>query len=310
MLQAARSGLGSALQGAAAVRIEKGQEATKQAPKPKKPLKVFGGLLARVQQRACSRPAEGVPEAKEAERRSPDRTSASSAPHEDVTPPSKRARIEEEQATGKKPEAPVVETKAPPAVLSAPPAFLSAPKPVAQLDDSCQDFLKVAGVLTSLGGETDTASKALAECLKSIISSAAEPKEAVSAAMILMEPTLCVPAGPLAAAISGAFGIECEASLLGEALAAKALEGRARKVRSEGLQPLKTIEVAKVIADAARTSEAEPEMLVRQLVQLLDSTQVGMEPFFLVRAFQGKLAPSREVVRCAVSRSLVQVGGR
>jgi hypothetical protein len=181
------------------------------------------------------------------------------------------------------------------------------PGKVDQKDDGCLCFNDFAGVLSAAAGDPAEACEAVAERLSVIMKGSKDPENAIRAAMVLMEPTLVVPAGPLAAAIAEAFGMSCAPNLLGEALAAKALEGRQKQLTLHSVQPLTIVDVATVLNAAASGDHDEPQALINQLIKLLKNTQIGMEPFLLVRALQGKLAPCREVVRNAVAKAMAQI---
>ena len=77
-------------------------------------------------------------------------------------------------------------------------------------------------------------------------------------------------------------------------------------------EPINIIEVMDAI-DAALTSgaaaEGQKDAGTPSLAKVSEKSQSGMDPFYFVRAFQGKLTPSREVSQRAVARALLRFGG-
>jgi len=260
-----------------------------------KPL-VVGGLLARVQKRALGGGDDEEP--------TPKTPKEGTQQAEETTPASKRAKVdaiipEPMALSGKKVGRP---PKALQPTLNWQAATTSAePKkaPVASVSDpTCDHFLPFAEICASTA---DDAAAGLATCLKKMAAGAgAKAPEVVRSAMALMVPVTPVPASVIAGAISEAFGVPCEANLLAEAMAAKALEARARKFSLSPAAPLTITEVASV------AREGDSEGAVQRVAKVLASTQMGMEPFMVVRALQGKLAPQPDVLHVAVANAVTQ----
>jgi len=291
----------------------------------KKPVKklVVGGLLARVQTRAG-----------EAGSASPDAAPQTPAGQESkrpalATPVAKRQRVdpadtpsEKMSLTGEKAEAPLSKLKkfAQQAALQSDSSNTKVrpqqkqeqlpPVSTGHVDDSCLQFLHFANLLSSAEGDAAQACGNIAACLKDISCSPGNREEALKAAMFLLSSDAAIPAKVIASAITEAFGIPCESNIMAEALAAKALEGRQRKMGTVISSPVRIAEVVSVSqALLAATSDEEgvSHAAVSGLAKLLAGTQLGMEPFYLVRALQGKLAPSKDVMQRAVARAFASM---
>jgi len=305
-------------------------------PKPsggkKKRLLVMGGLLGRMQNQN-----QALPEPEEPLPGSPTVTKAENSSQEVATPARKRPREEDAKSpvplSGKKQPSPAsffkrmakaaadsepstkvqkiqaaAENLAVDTVMREAQAKDGAETQAPEPDDTCLHFLEFATVLSEATGEVSQASDAIAASLKRFAQNASNREESLHSALLLMEPTLSIPARHVAAAIAAAFGHECPASMGVDLMAAKALEGR--QIKQESLpedQQLKIGDIAGALLTCISTGQEEEESSISQVTKMLERTKTGMEAFFVVRALSGKLAPSRDVVQRAVAKGMSQL---
>merc|ERR1719296_184239 len=274
--------------------------------RPKKALK-FGGLLARVQETLAQNAAAPEPEV------SPTAAAAEARLEEDLTPARKKHRAVEPlqgseaadrlSLSGKKLDRP--------AKAGQPQeAFNPLKRSLANVANRGElDAKRVrlqGGAFLSLAtdccSEAEGATTILADRLKEMTTGAQDGQAALASAMQLLTPAKVVSGSILAAAVQKAFNRPCSPGLRSEVLAGLALEGRSRQGATTPT-PLSVREVAEALnkagGDISNISAA-----TRCIQELLDRTQLGMEPFLLVRALQGQLAPGQEVVHSAVAKLL------
>merc|ERR1711920_122783 len=122
--------------------------------------------------------------------------------------------------------------------------------------------------------------------------------------MALLTPGKAVATEILATALTQAFQIPCSSNQRGEALAAMAIAGRRQKDGLDQSSPLSIAEVANAVSIAGGSSNGDINIAVKCLAGLLMRAGNGMEPFYLVRALQGELAPGKEVVQSVVVKAL------
>merc|ERR1712113_791286 len=158
------------------------------------------------------------------------------------------------------------------------------------------DFLSFANICYS---QADDTAATLAKVLQGLREAPGKQENSLSAAMALLTPAKTVATEIIAEALTKAFHIPCSSTVRGDALAAMAIAGRRQKGGIDQSSPLSIVEVA----NAASGSSDGNDDMVKSVAGLLARARNGMEPFYLVRALQGKLAPGKEVVQSAVVKA-------
>jgi len=141
----------------------------------------------------------------------------------------------------------------------------------------------------------------LGECLRNIIKDAGGHQNALDGATALLIPSKRVAEKTLEIAISEVFGLP-HTNLREDALAAMAVDGRHRHTGIHHSSPVTVQDVADALTIAGDTPDDFDEA-VKCLTRLLAKTQKGIEPFFLVCALRGQLAPSSDIVHAAVAKA-------
>jgi len=257
-----------------------------------KPLS-FGGLLARVQQRALPGGAMAAPSSTAAAD-----SGSGESPPEERTPARKRPLAEimndsqknQMAFSGKKLGRPSkslrVETESKPSDATV----------------TGSTFLSLA---TACNADDDDVANTLAECLREIAGHSDNRQDALTAAMAMLAPSKVIAGKMLGTALSEAFGSPVP-SLRAEALAAMALDGRHRHTGVQLSSPLTIRDVSDALTVAGGTPD-DPNVAVKCLTRLFLRTQKGVEPFYLVRALQGQLTSNADVVHSAVAKAMAPV---
>jgi len=293
---------------------------TQAAPALKRKPLAMGGLLARVQQRALPR--------------SPSPRIVAPPEETSTPPPAKRARVEggaqgvaADPPSSQKQERPAQPVKKSLADLvtkahGGAKVANGAESPLRKMQESqAHKASEVSSVSSAARGggagaragsfytladtccsEAEDLTTALAACLREVVKGAGEG--GLGVAMSLLTPVKVVSSSLLAKAISEAFKIPHRPTLRGSALAALAVDGRHRRPGLCPPKPLIVKDVAQVISKVGGAAD-DDDSAVKTLTSLLERTQMGLEPFYVVLALQGQLAPNTQVVHSALARAIV-----
>jgi len=182
----------------------------------------------------------------------------------------------------------------------------TAPVAAAALGGGGSNFLAFAMSISSAANyEGAAAVTELAKALKALTCSSRDPEASIRHALTVLAPASPAVPRVLTAAIAEAFGEPAIPGLSGEALAAKAFTDQQRKRGSRQGQPLTLEEVATTMAACCGGLDEASKVTEQRLAQLLGRAQSeGMEVYFLVRALQGKVGPSQEVVYGTMARMI------
>jgi len=310
---------------------EGGSEAKKPAgARPRKPL-IMGGLLGRMQAKQQLKQQQ---QEQQDRQESPEPSTSAS---ERATPEPKKARSEATAVaarSGEKIRTAKKDLPATPASLSSPGA--DAPKlgrsllsargagakaavsaaPASVNSESAEEGDSVAGgshflsfATTMSSAASSEAPLAVSELAKSLqaLARSGDAEASLRNALAVLAPAGPAPPRVLAAAVAEAFGEPAVPGLSGEALAAKALGDRQRKRSLRRPPQLTLAEVAETMTACCGGPDEVCQPTVERLAKLLSNTQTeGMEVFLLVRALQGRVGPSREVVHGALARMLAR----
>lgn len=180
------------------------------------------------------------------------------------------------------------------------------PAAAAAVEGGGSHFLAFAMAMSSAANYEGTAAVTeVAKALQEMTRKSSDAEACIRHALTVLAPASPAVPHVLSTAIAEAFGEPAIPGLGGEALAAKAFTDQQRKRSLRQSQPLTLEEVATTMSACCGGLDEASKATEQRLTDLLGRAQSeGMEVYFLVRALQGKVGPSHEVVYGAMARML------